>query len=175
MIGKLQQADIENCKQQQICGHNPYADSLLYMSKHHRHKGAPDIGGGHLQTNNCRTVAFAKVGRSHVLNRRINGPHVCPDHDKSNNREDISRYRQYHQQDAKQLHRNADADQQLIPKLIGDKAGNHPAKHQAEEDQGAKGCNGLVAQAGFCPGKVTGRPQERGCLAGTVGKESNQR
>ena len=110
-----------------------------------------------------------------MLNGGINRSHAGTYDHESNGCHDVPGERQQNQQNAKQFHDDADADQQLVPKLIGNKAGNQSAQHQATENQGTEGSNGFCAQASLCPCKIAGHPQEAGGLAGAVGKEGNQR
>ena len=174
-VGEFEHPEVHDGEHRQIERHDPDSDGLLDEAEDHGHEGAADVGGGHLQADDSRAVPLAEVGGRHVLDGGIDRPHARSDHHESDSREHIAAHGQNHQQDAEKLRRDADADEPLIARPVRDEAGDQPAQHQPAEDQRAEGRDGLVAQARPCPGKIAGRPQKAGVLAGAVGEEGDQR
>ena len=142
-IGDFQHADIEEREDQQINGHDPDPHVLLKIPEHHRHKSAADIRRCHLQADDSRTVAFAEIRWSHVLDGGINRAHPHADDNESDGCEKIPRYRQDDQQDTDHFNGNTNPNQQPVAQFIGDKTRNQSPQHQSAEDKGAEGGDGL--------------------------------
>ena len=66
-IGDFQHTDIEECKDQQVNGHDSDSHVLLEVSEHHRHKGAADIRGSHLHHKSLSCGDISVVGTRLVL------------------------------------------------------------------------------------------------------------
>ena len=145
------------------------------MAEDHGHEGAAEIGRGHLQADDRGAVACAEVAGRHVLDGGIHRAHARADDDKARCRHKIAPRGEKHQRNAGKLHRDAETNEAPVPKPVRDEARDEPAEHQAAEDERAAGRHFRVAQIRAGAGKIAGRPEKAGGLAGAVGEKGRKR